>query len=40
MPGFIGKQSIKEIPSVGTIATAIGSVFLNRTSKEDRHKAF
>ena len=30
MPGFIAKESVKEIPSIGTIATAIGSLFLKR----------
>ena len=37
MPGFIAKIGVKEIPSVGAIATTIGSVFIDRTSKEDRN---
>ena len=36
MPGFIAKESIKEIPSVGLIATAVGTLFMSRKSKEDR----
>ena len=40
MPGFIAKHGVKEIPSVGVIATCIRSVFMDRTSKELRHKVF
>lgn len=40
MPGFIAKNGVKEIPSVGIIALAVGSVFMDRTSKEDRYKVF
>ena len=38
MPGFIAKAGVKQIPSVGMIATAIGSVYLDRRNKDDRHK--
>mmetsp|Transcript_1278 Transcript_1278/g.1723 ORF Transcript_1278/g.1723 Transcript_1278/m.1723 type:complete len:94 (+) Transcript_1278:358-639(+) len=34
MPGFVAKDSIKTVPSVGAIATAIGSVFLDRRDKD------
>ena len=37
MPGFVAKQGVKEIPSIGPIATSIGSIFIDRTSKENRH---
>ena len=37
MPGFIAKQGVKEVPSVGAIATSIGSIFMDRTSKDNRH---
>ena len=40
MPGFVAKYGVKEIPSVGVIATAVGSLFLDRTKKEERHKVF
>ena len=30
MPGFIAKTSIKEVPSVGLIATAVGTLFMSR----------
>ena len=40
MPGFIAKGGVKEIPSVGIIATSIGSVFMDRTNKATRHLVF
>ena len=40
MPGFIAKHGVKEVPSVGAIATSVGSLFMDRTSKETRHKMF
>ena len=40
MPGFIAKNGVKEIPSVGVIALAVGSHFMDRANKENRHKVF
>ena len=40
MPGFIAKSGVKQVPSVGMIATAIGSVYLDRRNKDERHKVF
>ena len=40
MPGFIAKDSVKQVPSVGPIATAVGTLFLDRTDKSDRNKMF
>ena len=40
MPGFIAKSGIKQVPSAGMIATAIGSVFLDRRKKDERNKVF
>lgn len=40
MPGFIAKSGLKQVPSVGMIATAIGSVFLDRRKKDERHMVF
>lgn len=36
MPGFVAKQGVYGIPSVGLIAAAVGSHFMERTSKESR----
>lgn len=40
MPGFIAKKSIKNIPSVGLVSTAIGSLFMDRRDKSDKNKLF
>ena len=40
MPGFIAKETVKEIPAIGHIATAIGSVFMQRNSKDSRKQIF
>lgn len=40
MPGFIAKNSLKQFPSIGPIATAAGSYFLDRTDKESRDAVF
>ena len=40
MPGFIAKHSVKNIPSVGAIATAIGSMYLDRRDKQTRSQIF
>jgi len=40
MPGFIAKHQIKTVPAVGLIATAIGSVFLDRRDKATRSHVF
>jgi hypothetical protein len=36
-PGFIAKASVKQMPFVGYIAEAVGSLFLDRTSESDRN---
>lgn len=36
MPGFVAKHSVKDVPSVGPIATAVGTVFMSRNSNDDR----
>ena len=40
MPGFIAKSSVKTVPSVGMIATAVGSVYLDRRDKARRNQVF
>ena len=40
MPGFVAKHSVKDVPSVGPIATAVGTVFMSRNSNDDRQKIF
>lgn len=40
LPGFIAKNSIKEVPAIGLIATAAGSYFMSRNAKDSRKKAF
>ena len=40
MPGFIAKSSVKNVPSVGMVATAIGSVYLDRRDKARRNQVF
>lgn len=41
MPGFIAKQGVKEIPSIGAIATSIGTLFLDRQSgSQARQRVF
>jgi len=37
MPGFIAKNLMKTIPSVGLIATAVGTLFMDRTDKKNRN---
>ena len=40
MPGFIADNHVREVPSVGQIATAVGTLFLNRSDKNNRSAIF
>jgi 1-acyl-sn-glycerol-3-phosphate acyltransferase len=38
-PSFVSKKSVKKYPFIGTIATAIDSVFLDRAGTKEEKKA-
>ena len=40
MPGFIAKNYMKTLPSVGPICTAIGTLFMERSDKNNRKAVF
>ena len=40
MPGFIAKNYMKTVPSVGPIATAVGTLFMERSDKNNRKAVF
>ena len=40
MPGFIAKHSVKKVPALGPVATAVGTIYMSRNEKGDRKKAF
>ena len=40
MPSFIAKTGIKQVPSIGTIATAVGSMWMDRQDKAQRVQMF
>ena len=40
MPGFIAKHGVKQVPSIGPLATSVGSVFMDRRNPESRKRTF
>jgi hypothetical protein len=43
IPGFVARQTVKDMPGVGPLATLLGSVYLNRVgegSKESKTQIF